>query len=85
MIGRWTQLAKLRPRWYRAANGIATIIFGVVTWLIASRINDDFLSWTALLALLAAVCLWDARPPRTAGSTAAEGERRAEPVARDNR
>ena len=77
VIGRWNQLAKERPRWYRAANGVATIVLGLLAWLLASRADADFLSWTALLALFAAVmaagCLWDTRPPRSPADHPLEG------------
>jgi hypothetical protein len=71
LVGRWNRLAKLRPPWYRVANGTATILLGLLTWLLASRLDADLLSWTALFTALAAVtaagCLWDTRPPRPAG------------------
>ncbi|WP_324273992.1 hypothetical protein [Blastococcus brunescens] len=79
-LDRYMRLSRTRPRWFRAVNAAAAVVYGLVVWglvMWGEGLPDwRFVLFAVLCGLGLANALWDTRPPRRPKDDAPEALRR---------
>lgn len=83
-LERYQRLSRTRPRWFRAVNAAAAVVYGLVLWALVMWRGDMahwlFVLFTVLCGLSLLNAVWDARPSRREQTVPESADRERTPT-----